>query len=681
MTEDEADSTQELPPLEVEEILGDREGTFRTNSLLNQPSALLDESSREAQVRQSARILISIRKRSDLPVNSAEQPIMVFGPAIGPYHPLKRGDGSGVQTVSIEEIESYVDADLDFLIGIEYRKTNRSLVIIKYLTKSRHMSALAKKVGEKCKDMARTRPAWETYKLGQSRMGHLSNSCDAIFNSEYCIISALKMDYFKPEYNSDSLVSKIRRAVKGKATLASPNEAWLNDIRHKRRRHIKLSTMGWSFGLAKDKEKVFILVKLESPVLVGVTMAGGCRRYERVNVSNSNQDDGGEWLARQFVSKEEANFLINVERRTLTGEVNVIMGGVRGLPRMTELDECILRVTKSKYESQFQGDIGVFMMTLSHDWPKDSYELKDEPILVVCQLASFKGGDSLGRSFHPYEKGATVIRQAIGSMDVQLFLRPDSVINKPFRSSTNSWILEADNCPGACNMSYVLDRLVDAEAKKTFAVIRMDCDRPSNEWNRWYVLLDSRVHHTNEARMDGPMLLREKAMVSPSKRRFRAPGKPPSKWDDEGNPRFHEKQEGQRGDSRDRDRSASNSRGRSNGGAKALTHSQPTSFTKPHNDWSNVPDYYKIEPPKRPVPLSLTSSPGVSSCNSSLSSLTTVSTFSSSSSKPLVPKGPNLKEEVEVCKQFALGNCIRGLLCNYRHEPKEIKLTHSTNGR
>ena len=177
------------------------------------------------------------------------------------------------------------------------------------------------------------------------------------------------------------------------------------------------------------------------------------------------------------------------------------------------------------------------------------------------------------------------------------------------------------------------------------------------------------------------MLLREKAMVSPLKRRFRAPGKPPSKWDDEGNLRFFEKQEGQRGDSRDRDRSASNSRGRSNGGAKVLTHSQPTSSTKPHNDWSNVPDYYKIEPPKRPVPLSLTSSPGVPSCNSSLSSLTTVSTFSSSSSKPLVPKGPNLKEEVEVCKQFALGNCIRGLLCNYRHEPKEIKLTHSTNGR
>ena len=685
MTEADEDVTQELPPLEVEEIIGDKEGTFKSNSLLHQPSVLLDESSRELLIRQSARILISIRKRSDPPVNSAEQPIMVFGPAIGPYHPLKRGDGSGVQTVSIEEIESYADADLDFLIGIEYCKTNGKLVTLKYLTKSRHMAALAKKVAEKCKDMARARPSWETYKLGQSRMGHLSNSCDATFSSGYCIISALKMDFFKSDYNCDWLVAKIRKAVRGRVISAVPSENWLNDIRHKRRRHIKLSSMGWSFGPAKDREKVFILVKLETPVQVGVTMSGGIRRYERVNVASSKHDEGGEWLSRQFVTDDEANFLINVERRTLTGEVNVIMGGVRGLPRMTELDECILRVTKSKYEAQFQGDIGVFMMTLSHDWPKDSNELKDEPILVVCQLGSFKGGDLLGRSFHPYEKGASTLRQAVGSLDVQLFLRPDLVINKPFRSSTNSWTLEVDNCPRDCNMSDVLDRLTDVEAKKTFAAIRMDRDKPANEFDRWYILLDSRAHPGNEVRMEGTLLLKEKAIVSPSKRRFRAPGKPSSKWEDEGNLRFYERLDGPRGDSRERDRSASNSRGRSSGGARApTTQVQPASSTRPHNDWSNVPEYYKTEPPKRPVPRSLTS-PGMLtsavSSGDSLSSLTTFSSASSLSSKPLAPKGSNPKEEVELCKQFALGNCIRGLLCNYRHEPKEIKLTHLMNVR
>ena len=87
------------------------------------------------------------------------------------------------------------------------------------------------------------------------------------------------------------------------------------------------------------------------------------------------------------------------------------------------------------------------MMTISHDWPKDSPELKDEPIIVICQLGAFKGGDLLGRSFQPFERSNSTIRQAVGSMDIQLFLRLDQVLNKPFRSSTNSWMLEVDNCP------------------------------------------------------------------------------------------------------------------------------------------------------------------------------------------------------------------------------------------
>ena len=44
---------------------------------------------------------------------------MVFGPAVGPYHILKRGDGSGIQHISMTEIESYTDAELDILIGVD----------------------------------------------------------------------------------------------------------------------------------------------------------------------------------------------------------------------------------------------------------------------------------------------------------------------------------------------------------------------------------------------------------------------------------------------------------------------------------------------------------------------------------------------------------------------------------
>ena len=123
-------------------------------------------------------------------------------------------------------------------------------------------------------------------------------------------------------------------------------------------------------------------------------------------------------------------------------------------------------------------------MTLSHDWPKDSNELKDEPILVVCQLGSLKEGDLLGRSFQPFERGSPTIRQVVGSMDIQLFLRPDMVLNKPFRSSTNSWMMEIDNCHRACNIIDVIERLVDGEVKRAFSVIRMDPDKPTSEFDK-----------------------------------------------------------------------------------------------------------------------------------------------------------------------------------------------------
>ena len=73
-----------------------------------------------------------------------------------------------------------------------------------------------------------------------------------------------------------------------------------------------------------------ILIKLGHPIECGITMEGGNRIYERVNVSPS---DGGEWLTRQFITDVEAKFFMDVENRVKAGSpVNVIMGGVRGLP-------------------------------------------------------------------------------------------------------------------------------------------------------------------------------------------------------------------------------------------------------------------------------------------------------------------------------------------------------------
>ena len=125
-----------------------------------------------------------------------------------------------------------------------------------------------------------------------------------------------------------------------------------------------------------------ILIKLAHTVECGTTMEGGRRIYERVNVSS---EEGGEWFTRQFVTDVEAKFFMGVDNRVKAGSpVNVIMGGVRGLPRVTEFDECVLRMTLNNYKAVFKGDIRVFISSLTHEWGPNSSELREEPIIFVC---------------------------------------------------------------------------------------------------------------------------------------------------------------------------------------------------------------------------------------------------------------------------------------------------------
>ena len=50
------------------------------------------------------------------------------------------------------------------------------------------------------------------------------------------------------------------------------------------------------------------------------------------------------------------------------------MGGVRGLQRLAEVDDCLLRITKNGYEDYFKEERGVFMMTIVHEWGRDVSE-------------------------------------------------------------------------------------------------------------------------------------------------------------------------------------------------------------------------------------------------------------------------------------------------------------------
>jgi hypothetical protein len=273
---------------------------------------------------------------------------------------------------------------------------------------------------------------------------------------------------------SEAFIAKLRKAAKGTRVVARADEDYLLDIKNKKNKCIKLSNLGWK---NINLEKHLIMVKLESPIVVGITMEGGNRRYERVCVSHSSKDAGGEWYGRQFLSDDEAIFFRKMELRPINQPTSVIMGGVRGLPRVSEFDECLMRQTINKYSSQLSCELSALITTITHEWPINSKELRDEPIIVVFLMdGNFKDADTLGRFMDCYARNESVVKQSFGSLDVQFFLKIESINNRPFWSSPDACILEIDRCEKGAHMITLLRLLGDDEASRTLAVVRMDND-------------------------------------------------------------------------------------------------------------------------------------------------------------------------------------------------------------
>ena len=85
------------------------------------------------------------------------------------------------------------------------------------------------------------------------------------------------------------------------------------------------------------------------------------------------------------------------------------MGGVRGLQRLDEVDDCLLRMTKM--------EIGVFTMTIVHEWGRDSNEVREEQILVVCLLdGNLREADKLGRMYPPFARGESAVEQFLPTL-------------------------------------------------------------------------------------------------------------------------------------------------------------------------------------------------------------------------------------------------------------------------
>jgi hypothetical protein len=303
------------------------------------------------------------------------------------------------------------------------------------------------------------------------------------------------------------------------------------------------------------------------------------------------------------VSDAEAEFFKGVERKAgSSSKVNAIMGGVRGLQRIPEVDDCLLRMMKNAYEEYFKGEIGVFMMTIVHEWGRDSSEVREEQILVICLLdGNLKDADMLGKMYPPFARGESATEQFLGSIRTQLFLKLESVANRPFRSAPGAWSAEVSGVLFGADMKEVLEAMTDDQAARLVAVLRKPLDK--NKQAKWTLLLSSKGG-PQEGTYLGGLSYKEATMGSPTRRAINT---------------IRERTVARQ--SRDSLRDRQTSRSRSNSKDSTVlpprprelnTNLIPGDMTRTPVAYDMRPTYYKESAPSlRAVPRSLLLSPGM----------------------------------------------------------------------
>jgi len=180
---------------------------------------------------------------------------------------------------------------------------------------------------------------------------------------------------------------------------------------------------------------------------------------------------------------------------------------------------------------------------------------------------NFRDGESLGKFLDCYSRNEVLAKQTFGSIDTQFFLKIESIVNRPFRSSHDACFLEIDRCQKGAHMIDLLRILGDDEASRTAAVIRMDNDWKNPDYDKWCILLTRKGAVKDGFRDPSGILIREKSLTSPTLRNKQL-NKGPS-YEDEGNMRFFDNTERGRSFSRDRSEMSESDRdvrGRGGGG-------------------------------------------------------------------------------------------------------------------
>ena len=262
----------------------------------------------------------------------------------------------------------------------------------------------------------------------------LERSIDGPFFSDYCLIAGLQCKYLNNGRLSAQGADKIAHAVSFGVSESEAKRDELTACLDGTKPPIRPRNMGWG---RYEFDRLMYLIELESPIEVGVTLMGGTMTYNRIRLAGDNRDNsnvGGEWVTRQFLTLDEARSYKLIEENETTQGRDVVIAGIRGLPRVLEIDNALIRRVRQSYLESMGTEVCVQMYTIQHSSHTansvyhDDYT--DEPIMIVTLLKANGGGRDIRRHWKDSNRGTTG-ELKIGSITLQTFMEIKDIFMRP----------------------------------------------------------------------------------------------------------------------------------------------------------------------------------------------------------------------------------------------------------
>ena len=116
----------------------------------------------------------------------------------------------------------------------------------------------------------------------------------------------------------------------------------------------------------------------------------------------------GEWVTRQYLTHSEAKSYQMMEASEGSHGRDIVIAGIRGLPRVLELDNALIRMVRRHFFDTMGAEVCVQVYTIQHSahTANSSYhdDYTDEPIIIVSLFKMNGGGKDIRKHWSDNNK-------------------------------------------------------------------------------------------------------------------------------------------------------------------------------------------------------------------------------------------------------------------------------------